>query len=234
MTHLPPYPDCKPSDISHSDDDVQGHRRRSIRLRGYDYAQAGAYFVTICTRNRECLLGDVEEGEMHLSEFGRLAQTTWEDLPRHYPHVRLDAWIVMPNHVHGIIVLTDVDDTPVGAGFKPAPTNNAGSSRHGLPEIVRAFKTFSSRRINAARSAVGAPFWQRNYYEHIIRNDESLNRIRQYIEDNPARWHEDPENPAVRRAGPDDLPYGTSTSNPVGAGFKPAPTRDGKARGGRS
>ena len=206
-------------------------RRRSIRLPGFDYAQPGAYFVTICTWDRACVLGQVVNDEINLSQAGRVVQATWEDLPRHFPHVRLDAWIVMPNHVHGIIVLTDPDDMPVGAGFKPAPANNSGSPRHGLPEIVRAFKTFSSRRINAARSTVGAPFWQRNYYEHVIRNDESLNRIRQYIKDNPARWHEDPENPAVRRAGPDDLLDGTSTSNSTGAGFKPAPTRVGKARG---
>ena len=124
---------------------------------------------------------------MHLSEAGRLAQAVWEDLPRHYPHVRLDAWTIMPNHVHGIIVLTETDA-------------DVGAIRHGLPEVVRAFKTFSSKRINAFQGTTGTPFWQRNYYEHIIRNEDTLNRIRQYIEDNPANWHEDPENPAVRSA----------------------------------
>ncbi len=187
-------------------------RRRSIRLHGFDYSRQGAYFVTICTRNRECLLGDVAEGVMRLNEVGQLAQAAWEDLPRHYPHVVLDAWTVMPNHVHGIVVLSDgVAEPTVGAGFKPAPTSARaarhgppsqpapGTTRHGLPEVVRAFKTFSARRINALRGAVGTPFWQRNYYEHIIRDDQSLNRIRQYIEDNPAQWHRDPENPAVVR-----------------------------------
>ncbi len=174
------------------------HRRRSLRLPRFDYTQQGAYFVTICTRNRACLLGDIVEGRMHLSEAGRLAQVAWEDLPHHYPHVQIDVWVIMPNHMHGIVILAEVqateDDMPVdvGAGLKPAPT------RHGLPEILRAFKTFSARRINALHNTVGTPFWQRNYYEHIIRNEAALNRIRQYIADNPARWAEDPENPVVR------------------------------------
>ena len=174
------------------------HRRRSLRLPRFDYTQQGAYFVTICTRNRACLLGDIVEGRMHLSEAGRLAQAVWEDLPHHYPHVQIDVWVIMPNHMHGIVILAEAqateDDMPVdvGAGLKPAPT------RHGLPEILRAFKTFSARRINALHNTVGTPFWQRNYYEHIIRNEAALNRIRQYIADNPARWAEDPENPVVR------------------------------------
>ena len=150
---------------------------------------------------------------MHLNEAGLFAQAAWEDLPRHYPHVDLDAWTIMPNHVHGIVVLTErvKAPQPVEAGLKPAPTDASDSGvRHGLPEIVRAFKTFSARRINVFRGAVGAPFWQRNCYEHVIRNEESLNRIRQYILDNPARWDEDPENPAVRAN--------------VGSGLKPDPT----------
>ena len=170
-------------------------RRRSLRLPGYDYAQTGAYFVTICTRGRVCFLGDVVDGEVRLSEFGRLANSVWLELPRHYPHVRLDAWVVMPNHVHGIVMLKLTDDV-VGAGLKPAPT---GRRRHGIPEVVRAFKTYSARCINAARGATGTPFWQRNYYEHVIRDEESLDRIRRYIAENPARWDEDPENPASHR-----------------------------------
>ena len=174
-------------------DDAPERRRRSIRLRHYDYSRAGAYFITVCTRNKECLLGDVVAGRMYLNEVGRLAQAAWEELPLHYSHVDLDVWTIMPNHVHGIVVLTDV-----GAGFKPAPTNSDSDAvRHGLPEVVRAFKTFSARHINAFRGTVGRPFWQRDYYEHVIRNEKSLNRIRQYIEDNPVRWSQDPENPAV-------------------------------------
>ena len=122
-------------------------------------------------------------------------------------HIQINVWVIMPNHMHGIVILTEaqatdddmrvgaISKTNVGAGLKPAPTI---PTRHGLSEIVRAFKTFSARRINALHNTVGAPFWQRNYYEHIIRNQSALDRIRQYIADNPARWSEDLENPAVR------------------------------------
>ena len=196
-------------------------RRRAIRLRGYDYTQQGAYFVTICTWGRLCALGDVVDSEMVLSDAGQLAQAAWQALPQHYPGVRLDAWVIMPNHVHGIIVLeagqraglkpAPTDDvrpaagrTPARsdgaragqrAGLKPAPTRLSPDPKPALSELVRAFKTFSARRINTARNTVGSPFWQRNYYEHVIRDDDTLNRIRQYIVDNPAKWHEDPENP---------------------------------------
>ena len=192
---LKPYPEMKDSGVGWIGD-APKPQRRSIRLQGYDYTRQGAYFVTICTRNRACLLGDIVEGRMHLSEAGRLAQAVWEDLPHHYPHVQIDVWVIMPNHMHGIIILTEAQATiNVGAGLKPAPT---APTRHGLSETVRAFKTFSARRINALHNTVGTPFWQRNYYEHVIRNQSALDRIRQYIADNPARWPEDPENPAVR------------------------------------
>ena len=204
--------------------------RRSIRLRGFDYSRDGAYFVTICTRGRACLLADVVGGEMRLSEAGRVVQEVWEGLPLHYPHVQTDAWVIMPNHVHGIIVLSAFD-TQVRACLNPAPTARANETRHGLPEIVRALKTFSARRINALRGAMGSPFWQRNYYEHVIRDDDSLNRIRQYIMDNPARWGEDPENPMVVGEGKEigsigsiDVSAAKSAVPDVGVGFKPAPT----------
>ena len=227
---LKPYLTMKDSGVGWIGD-APKRQRRSIRLQGYDYTRQGAYFVTICTRNRACLLGHIVEGRMHLSEAGRLAQVAWEDLPHHYPHVQIDVWVIMPNHMHGIVILTEaqatdddmrvgaisktdvgaisktdvgadpktdvgaISKTDVGAGLKPAPTI---PTHHGLSEIVRAFKTFSARRINALHNTVGTPFWQRNYYEHIIRNQSALDRIRQYIADNPARWSEDLENPAVR------------------------------------
>ena len=220
-SELKPYPTMKDSGVGWIGD-APKRQRRSIRLQGYDYTRQGAYFVTICTRNRACLLGDIVEGRMRLSEAGRLAQAVWEDLPYHYPHVQIDVWVIMPNHMHGIVILTEAqatdDDmrvgtdpkinvgtktdtgtkTDVGAGLKPAPTAPAAPTRHGLSEIVRAFKTFSARRINALHNTVGTPFWQRNYYEHVIRNESAMDRIRQYIADNPARWPEDLENPAVR------------------------------------
>ena len=193
--------------------DTDTPRRRSIRLHGYDYAQAGAYFVTVCTQARACLFGEVVDGEMGLNYAGRIVQSTWNELPDHYCGVDLDAFVVMPNHVHGIILLTDdatspqphplaeIASEPVGAGFKPArPDAATPSRRHPLPEIIRGFKTFSSKHINESRGTPGVPVWQRSYYEHVIRNAESLDGIRQYIAKNPARWAFDRENPAVQKA----------------------------------
>lgn len=179
------------------------HHRRSIRLKGFDYSSAGGYFVTICIRNRECLLGEITTDGMRLSEYGLLVEEAWRDLPNHYRHVQLDEFVVMPNHVHGIILLVgDDDEHTVGAGFEPAPTVPTGThKRHPLSEIVRSLKTFSARRINAVRQMAGVPVWQRNYYEHIIRNERDLNRIRQYIIDNPAQWLYDRNNPYIVKWG---------------------------------
>jgi REP element-mobilizing transposase RayT len=125
-----------------------------------------------------------------LNDAGQTVQLVWAKLPQHYPWVDIDAFVVMPNHVHGIIVL---NDNFVGAGLKPAPTS---IKRHGLPEIVRGFKTFSSRHINQRQHTPGVPLWQRNYYEHVIRSESELDRVREYISANPARWDEDINNPA--------------------------------------
>jgi putative transposase len=137
----------------------------------------------------------VAEDTVRLYATGMIAQQTWNELPAHYPYVSLDAFVVMPNHVHGVIVLADqLDDSSaaVGAGLRPAPTKSRA-----LPEIVRAFKSFSARSINLCKGLNGSPVWQRNYYEHVIRDEKDLNRIRQYIAGNPARWAEDENNPAV-------------------------------------
>ena len=175
-------------------------QRRSIRLPSFDYSSPGAYFVTVCTKNRLCMFGEVTGGEVKLSPFGHIVMRCWHDLENHYAHVELDAFVVMPNHIHGIVVLPDVDRrADVGAGFEPArPT--ARNRSHGLPEIVRAFKTFSSRRINEAKATPGESVWQRNYYERVIRDEAELDRARQYILGNPANWSRDSENPDVSRS----------------------------------
>ncbi|MDJ1179806.1 transposase [Roseofilum sp. BLCC_M91] len=191
-------------------------RRKLMRLQGYDYTRSGAYFVTICVKDRVCLFGEIIDGQMHLNPYGEIVQAVWDGLADHYDHLGLDVFVIMPNHIHAIIVLHDDVGAGliVGAGFKPAPTTDPdvkpaptgtpteqptktkrASKRHGLPEIVRAFKTFSARRINELRQNPGVPVWQRNYYEHIIRNEESLESIRRYIVENPMRWSEDRENP---------------------------------------
>ncbi len=168
--------------------DTNQPARRSIRLRGFDYAQQGAYFVTICTHQRACLFGEIADDEMRFNTTGSVAHGVWMGLPTHYPHVELDAFVVMPNHVHGIVVL--------GSGIQPTPVK-----LESLSEIIRGFKTFSARQINRSRSRPGNRVWQRNYYDHVIRDEVGLDRIRQYIVDNPARWAEDPENPARRSDG---------------------------------
>ena len=166
------------------------HKRRSIRLRGYDYSSPGAYFITICAHGHESLFGTVTDGRLILNGYGKIVRECWYDLPRHYPHVTIDAFVVMPNHVHGVIVLLAEAIGAVGAGLKPAPTTTE-RRRQALPEVVRGFKTFSARRINTLRDAAGTSVWQRNYYEHIVRDDKDLERIRIYIADNPRHWEED-------------------------------------------
>jgi REP element-mobilizing transposase RayT len=153
-------------------------------LKEYDYSQAGAYFVTICTQNRACLLGEIVDGEMRLSEVGRVVAEAWKWLAVQYPHVELDISIVMPNHLHGIIMIHD--DIRRG-GSRAAPTE----TRKPLGQLIGSFKTVSTKRINALRLTPGEPFWQRNYYEHVIRNEADLAEIREYILNNPARWDED-------------------------------------------
>lgn len=169
-------------------------RRKILRLQSYDYSNPGAYFVTICTHGRECLLGDVVDEKMQLNAAGNIVLDCWKDLANHYERIEQDAFIVMPNHVHGIIVIRDSENTGgpklQRAGYKPAPTHG-----HTLSEVVRGFKTFSARRLNQLRNRVGQPVWQRNYYEHVIRNEQTLTAVREYILNNPAKWAEDRENP---------------------------------------
>ena len=170
------------------------HQRRSLRLPQYNYAQAGAYFVTVCTYQRDCILGKIEDGIVRLSEFGKIVETCWDALPHRYASVKCDAFVIMPNHIHGIIYLTEAivgNDGEVRAG-KPRPYTG---SIIPLGKVVASFKYQSTKRINALRDMAGAPVWQRNYYEHIVRNDKDLRATRQYIANNPLRWLDDSENP---------------------------------------
>ena len=178
----------------------QKHRRRSIRLPGYDYSLPGAYFVTACIRKGEPLLGKITNGVMAMNPFGQVVRQTWDQLPNHYGHIRLDCFAVMPNHVPGIIFV--VDTNTGGAGLKPVPTDKA-TDRHAISEIIRGFKTFSARRRNQLRRTPGQSVWQRNYFEHVVRDESARNRIREYILRNPSNWARDRENPY--RQGRDDF-----------------------------
>jgi putative transposase len=157
-------------------------QRRSIRLRGYDYARSGYYFITICTENRACTLGSIENNVLTLSTAGRDVSNIWLTLPRRFPGVALDAFVVMPNHVHGIVV---IDAELPSLQTNPQATN--------LGAIVRSFKAASSRLIRTS----GLPefAWQANYYEHVIRTDLALDQTREYIEGNPAKWATDEFHP---------------------------------------
>jgi len=183
------------------------HSRRSVRLGGFDYGTAGAYFITICTHQRDFLFGDVVDGKMRLNEFGVVVGECWHAIPDHFCHLELDMFIVMPNHVHGIITiienLSDVGATH--ASPMHAPQNRVTQERatHGSPlrimgpqkgsigAIVGQFKSAVTKRINILRDTPGVMVWQRNYYERIIRTDEELTDTREYIVNNPIRWHDD-------------------------------------------
>jgi putative transposase len=161
-------------------------------LREFDYSQIGAYFVTICTARRLCLLGDIQDGEVRLSPVGQVARLRWQDLPKHALGLTLDAWVVMPNHLHGIIVLP-------GSAVTGAPCANlpSGPKPGSLGAAIGGFKSAVSREIAASHLSPIEPLWQRNDYERVIRNDQELDAIRRYIADNPFRWDDDPDHPRL-------------------------------------
>ena len=175
------------------------HELGSKQLPRYDYSQPGAYFITIRAADRRCIFGDIVDGEIRLNKNGSIVAEQWAGLPSHYLNTILDEFVIMPNHVHGIICLTNRSPTSVGAGFQPASFSHPTKPRHGLPEIIRGFKTFSALGINRLQGTSGQPVWQRNYYEHVVRGEDDLDRIRRYNVENPLTWADDPENPRIGR-----------------------------------
>jgi len=176
--------------------------RRSIRLKEYDYSQAGAYFITICTFGRRCLFGDVVDSTMQLNAVGEIVSSEWLRSAEMHAEVMLDAFVVMPNHMHGIIFIDS--STNSAPTFPKTGAKRAGPHLTGT--IINGFKAAVTRRIRALNGIAQEPVWQRNYYEHIIRNERSLDAIREYVANNPANWASDRENPmSVRptRAMPD-------------------------------
>ena len=160
--------------------EIRASKRKSIRLPGFDYSQAGAYFVTICSNQRRCLFGEILDYRMEANAVGLLIAACWLRLGDDYPFIALDTWVLMPNHLHAIIWLG---------------SNNP--SRKPLSQIVASFKAMSTSKV---RKAFGnnIKLWQRGYFEHIIRNDDDLFRIREYIVGNPALWALDSENPSFK------------------------------------
>jgi REP element-mobilizing transposase RayT len=194
-------------------DNSQGrHHRRSIRVKGFDYSSEGAYYVTIVTYHRDCLFGKIEKEEMILYDYGKIADECWRAIPNHFPFVELGAYVVMPNHVHGIILIINDDradaiasarrgtiyrdnEVPhVGARHaSPLRKQPRGVLPNSLGAIIGSFKSAVTKRIGRELNATG--IWQRNYYEHIIRDEKDLQNKTDYIEANPSLWDEDENNP---------------------------------------
>jgi REP element-mobilizing transposase RayT len=196
----------------HPFDHAQGRHRKSIRLQGYDYSQAGAYFITIVTQGREPLFGEIINGEMRLNPAGKIVQDEWERLSQRFKFIVLGIYVVMPNHFHAIIVFVDrvgatlqnitnanfgdvSSHTRAPDGMDGSPLRPHGPAPASLGAIIGQFKSRVTKRLWKIPALTGVPIWQRNYYEHIIRNEDDANRIHLYIESNPARWDDDNENP---------------------------------------
>jgi putative transposase len=150
------------------------YHRKSPRLQGYDYSQSGAYFITICSYQRQHLFGEIIKGEMFPNDLGAIAVEVWDAIPIHYPDTELDAFVVMPNHVHGILCLIGENKN-----FKTV-----------LGRVINAYKGAVTARVSKMNSAIGK-VWQSRYHDHIIRNEKSLNYIREYVANNPQRWEAD-------------------------------------------
>ncbi len=182
--------------------DPKVHDRRSIRLKEYDYSQAGAYFVTIVVWHREFLFGEIKNQEMTLNKRGEIVRKWWQQIHIHFPNAGTGALIVMPNHIHGIIFIFERRGTvPVPDERKTSGGETSGGMTPPLRtptlgQIVAYFKYQSTKEMNASTKAgVVTKFWQRNYYEHVIRDETDLKNKTDYIEANPSLWDEDDENP---------------------------------------
>ena len=193
--------------------DPKIHHRRSIRLKGYDYSQAGAYFITICCHDKECRFGIIEDcvsyadSQIELNEYGTIAYNKWLKLPERFSNFDLDVFQIMPNHIHGIIILTEpvTNAGTVGARFTRAPynaddfdnrtrVNRVPTVDATIGDIVGAYKSLVANaclEIYKSKNEIMGKFWQRNYHEHIIRNEQSYQTISDYIINNPAKWNDD-------------------------------------------
>lgn len=166
------------------------------RLGEYDYSRRGYYFVTVCAQNRRSMFGEIVKGKMLSSETGRIVAESWEWLEGRYDYVELDAWVVMPNHLHGIV---SIRDARAGENVRRggSGTARAKTSGHAKPlgRLIGAFKTVSTKRFNEHHGARETKLWQRSFYDRIIRGDAELNRVREYIQNNPLLWALDKDNP---------------------------------------
>lgn len=178
------------------------HHRQSIRLKEYDYAKAGAYFITICVYQRECLFGEISNGKMILNELGQVIKDEWFKSADIRTELLLDEFVVMPNHLHGIIQIVENQDNgathkltlKIGATHR-SPLRENGPGSKTLGAFVGGFKSAATKRIRQIQNLPGQIIWQPNYYEHVIRNEDEWYKIREYIVHNPMQWETDRENP---------------------------------------
>ena len=177
------------------------HHRRSIRLDGYDYSSAGAYFISIAAQGRLCLFGSVVDGELRLNDAGKMVRRVWDGMPDRFPFINMDEFVVMPNHVHGVIFIR-----------QPVPTTGAPTmGAPALGDVVGAFKSVTTvEYVRGVRGLGWQRFdkrlWQRNYFERVIRNEHELGLVREYIANNIVNWESDRENPSgtISSAGRSD------------------------------
>ena len=167
--------------------------RQSIRLKKYDYAQPGAYFVTVVSQKRMNIFGEIVNGEMHLNQAGKIVEQTWLEIPKHFPNINVDIFIIMPNHIHGIIQI--MENAHVGARHaSPLQKPQNGVKPQSIGAIIGSFKSAVTRQLHQTRIINQENIWQRNYYEHIIRDEADTQQIADYIETNPINWQYDHEN----------------------------------------
>lgn len=194
--------------------------RRTLRIKDFDYSQAGAYFVTICTKNHQCLFGEIQQREMQLNAIGRVVSAQWQQLTYRFPDLELGEWVVMPNHIHGILIITGRGEACNGRGeaslkiknvdaalFLPdasplqsesiiadaSPLRPTGTTPGSVGAIIQNFKSVVSRKLSTQNEKRKGSVWQRNYYEHVIRNEGEFNAISDYIITNPQNWEKDTE-----------------------------------------
>jgi REP element-mobilizing transposase RayT len=165
-------------------------QRKATRLKGYDYSQSGYYYVTLCTKNREHIFGDITNNEIILNQCGNIAKNSWGDLPNHHKNIQLDAFVIMPNHIHGIMIINN----PVGN--RPACSVYENNN---LSIIIGSYKSTVTKQINRIDNTVFQ--WQRSFHDHIIRAEDSLKNIREYIVNNPLTWDNDVNNGVTVQAG---------------------------------
>jgi putative transposase len=173
------------------EDGLGAHHRRPVRLKGYDYSTPGTYFVPVVTNGYKCIFGKIIDTEMHNNHLGEIVSACWFGIPDHFSGIEVEPFVLMPNHIHGIITI--LDDDRRGTIYRAPTKEEFGQPTvRSIPTIVRTFKAAVSRVANEDMGI--KKIWQRNYYEHIIRNQMEMEQINDYIQTNPASWEKDPEN----------------------------------------